>query len=127
MSMIARTLRCGFCGHEWDGLWDAASSMRPDMIVTCPKCKSLRGKPKAFGAPADTDNYFAVGLDSIEDGVNGRDGATFNIPGTNGNRVFRLQGTLPRDMALNFAAWLVRVCDPSGEDFQRLYEEIRKR
>lgn len=125
MSMIARTLRCGFCGHEWDGLWDAASSMQPDMIVTCPKCKSLRGKPKAFGEPADTDNYFAVGTDRETNSDEGS--ATFNIPGWQGEKTFRLQGSLPREMALNFAAWLARVADPDGEDFQRLYEEIRKR
>jgi DNA-directed RNA polymerase subunit RPC12/RpoP len=121
MSMLQKTLRCGFCGHEWEGLWDVESSLQADSITACPQCSSLRGKPKIFGEPADTDNYFAVGFDD-DAGA-----AEFQIPGLHGDKVFRLQGTLPKEMALNLAAWLVRVTDPTGEDFQRLYEEIKKR
>lgn len=120
MSVVSTTLRCGFCGHEWEGIY-VASSMQTDTVFTCPRCKSLRGKPKCFSEPADTDNYFGVGLDRTDESV------TFCIPGLHAEKVFRLRGALPREMALNFAAWLVRVADPDGEDFQRLHEEIRKR
>ncbi len=115
--MATRNLRC-ICGHEWSGLWDS-HGQRPCPNPVCPACGSklitLASQP---AQNPDTANLFAVQRDG--------DDVLFEIPGMQGDKVFRLQGVLPIYQALNFAAHLAKAADPEGGQFERLAKEIQK-
>lgn len=51
----------------------------------------------------------------------------FVVVGTNGDRVLitaRLKRSLPKEEALNLAAWIVAVADPERKIFDSLLKEI---
>lgn len=117
MSVEHKRLRCGFCGHEWRALWDMGSHLQTAAVKTCPQCR----QPAARLASTELfeENAFEVRIDPEGD-------VMFSIPGLRGTERLALDATLPRDYAINLAAWLAKVADADG-DFRELCERIKRR
>lgn len=64
--------------------------------------------------PIDALNYWGVLPSKDRDGI----GIQF--------RRYPVPRTLSREEALVFAAWIVRVADPTGHDFSRFFLEVKK-
>lgn len=125
MSVINRGLKCLKCGHQWRGLWDIASTMQP-FGEGCPRCKETttvrcQTSSEAAAPPAVLESANVFSVVRIDDGVR------FCLDGENDGRHYKLQGEVPWELAINFAAWLMVMADPNGKEFCRLVEEIKKR
>ncbi len=115
--LATKDLKCGGCGHLWRGLWDTHGEGRGGDL-RCPKCGSgivrlvtQKIEPPKTAPRMDSANYFEVMV--VGEMV------YFHCPWQEDHTV------MPRGQALNLAAWLALMADPTGKEFERIGKEIQ--
>ncbi len=136
MSAVSRQLRCNGCQKDFSQLLPFGCTVVPSGI-RCPKCGSASVKLAGHAREAthaveehaqrrthwDTGNLFEV-LAVGDGGIQFRSSPAGLFEGLPWAQA---QIQVPRELALNLAAWLALLADPTGKEFERIGEEIKNR